>query len=185
MEARCSSIYKYANTEKFYGFSDIRSLLDAPFSLLLLLVIFLIHPLMGIFSLLGVFVALCIGLLIEKKVQPDQEVASDVQNEARRELGTLHNNALYCNSMGNLPFIFNKWYDKQKRFLTYQARASSVQSLGNSVSQVIMMVQVPCSSVLEPFNAHRFNGCSDGWESDYCKIYRCVGTRPTMMIVMG
>ena len=97
---------------------------DAPFSLLLLLVIFLIHPLMGIFSLLGVFVALCIGLLIEKKVQPDQEVASDVQNEARRELGTLHNNALYCNSMGNLPFIFNKWYDKQKRFLTTEKTRS-------------------------------------------------------------
>ena len=41
---------------------------------------------MGAFSLFGLFVALLVGILIEKKVAPNQEEASLVQNQARREL---------------------------------------------------------------------------------------------------
>ena len=67
------------------------AIFDAPFSLLLLIVIFLIHPLMGAFSLFGLSIALMIGILIEKKVQPEQEFASEKQNIARQELNLMHN----------------------------------------------------------------------------------------------
>ena len=50
---------------------------------------------MGAFSLFGLFIALMIGILIEKKVQPDQEIASEKQIIARQELNLMHNNALY------------------------------------------------------------------------------------------
>ena len=85
------------------------AIFDAPFSLLLLIVIFFIHPLMGAFSLVALIVAFIIGLTIENKVQPEQESAAELQNIARRNL-IFHTNALYCNSMGNLPFLFNKWF---------------------------------------------------------------------------
>ena len=68
---------------------------DAPFSLIFLVAIFLIHPLMGFFSLFGLFMALVVGILIERKVQPQQESAGRVQSKARNELNQLHNNALY------------------------------------------------------------------------------------------
>ena len=116
------------------------AIFDAPFSILLLLVIFFIHPLMGAFSIVSLFVALAIGILIEKKVQPEQELASEKQSLARTELNLLHNNALYCNAMGNLPSV-RPMVLESKKFLTFQAKASSLQSLGSSVSQVIMMVQ--------------------------------------------
>lgn len=162
------------------------AIFDAPFSLLLLIAIFFIHPLMGIFSLSGLFIALLIGLLIEKKVQPDQEKASEVQTETRRELGVLHNNALYCNSMGNLPFIFKRWYAKQKRFLVFQARASSMQSLGTSVSQVIMMVQG--SMLLGVGTLLTLIGLMDARMAGNLIIAKFIGAlaiRPTMMIVMS
>ena len=161
------------------------AILDAPFSLLLLLVIFFIHPLMGLFSLTGVLIALIIGLLIEKKVQPDQEIASEVQNETRRELNAFHNNSLYCNSMGNLPYIFKRWMSKQKKFLVYQARASSVQSIGSTVSQVIMMVQG--SLLLGMGTFLTLIGAMDMRMAGNLIIAKFIGAlaiRPTMMIVM-
>ena len=92
---------------------------------------------MGFFSLFGLFMAfIVVGILIEKKVQPQQEISiGRVQSRARNELNQLHNNALYCNSMGNLPYLFDKWIKTKNNFLYYQEQASSMQALGSSVSQ--------------------------------------------------
>ena len=70
---------------------------------------------MGMMSLLSLVAALVIGILIEKKVQPEQETASENQNRARGELNMMHNN-LYSNSMGNLPHLYGKWFSRQKNF---------------------------------------------------------------------
>ena len=162
------------------------AIFDAPFSLLLLIVIFLIHPLMGAFSLFGLFFALLIGILIEKKVQPEQEIASEKQNIARQELNLMHNNALYCNSMGNLPFLYRKWFANQKQFLVFQAKASSLQSLGGSVSQVVMMVQG--SMLLGVGTFLTLVGLMSPSMSGNLIIAKFIGAlaiRPTMMIVMA
>ena len=162
------------------------AILDAPFSLLLLLVIFFIHPLMGAFSLLALVIAFAIGLLIEKKVQPEQENAAEVQNTTRRELNTLHTNALYCNSMGNLPFLFKRWFQNQKKFLVFQAKASSLQSLGTSVSQVIMMVQGSMLLGIGTFlTLIGLMSPSMAGNLIIAKFIGALAIRPTMMIVMA
>ena len=143
IEDRVFSATFEQNTDKWNdgsrAFSNLRNLrnfmvspisgafFDAPFAIMLLLVIFLIHPLMGIFSLLGLLIALLIGLIIEK-LQPDQLKAGENQNLARRELTSLHNNALYVNSM-NLPFLFQKWFLNHKQFLVFQSKSLSVSFL--------------------------------------------------------
>ena len=182
-------------TQAFSGLRVLRNFMvspiagaifDAPFSLLFLVLIFLIHPLMGAFSLFGLFVALLVGILIEKKVAPNQEEASLVQNQARRELTYMHNNPLYCNSMGNLPFLFNKWYQNQKKFLIFQAKASSMQALGSSVSQVVMMVQG--SMLLGVGTLLMLTGMMSMNMAGNLIIAKFIGAlaiRPTMMIVMG
>ena len=159
---------------------------DAPFAIMLLLVIFLIHPLMGAFSLLGLFIALLIGLIIEKKLQPDQLKAGETQNLARRELTSLHNNALYVNSMGNLPFLFKKWFLNHKQFLVFQSKSLSLQSLGSSVSMVVMMVQG--SMILGVGTLLTLIGMMDLRMAGNLIIAKFIGAlaiRPTIMIVMG
>ena len=59
------------------------SILDVPFSLILLLAIFFIHPLMGIFSLFGMIMALIIGLIMEKSEQPYSEKAMEENSRSR------------------------------------------------------------------------------------------------------
>ncbi len=162
------------------------AIFDAPFSLLLLIVIFLIHPLMGAFSLFGLSIALMIGILIEKKVQPEQEFASEKQNIARQELNLMHNNALYCNAMGNLKYLYQKWFINQKQFLVFQAKASSLQSLGQSVSQVVMMVQG--SMLLGVGTFLTLIGMMSPSMAGNLIIAKFIGAlaiRPTMMIVMA
>ena len=162
------------------------AIFDAPFSLTLLVVIFLIHPLMGALSLLSLVVALIIGILIEKKVQPEQEDASEKQGLARTELNTMHNNNLYCNSMNNRPHLYKRWFSNQKKFLTFQAKASSMQALGGSVSQVVMMVQG--SLLLGAGTLLTLIGVLDARLAGNLIIAKFIGAlaiRPTMMIVMA
>ena len=162
------------------------AIFDAPFSLLLLVVIYFIHPLMGAFSVLSLFAALIIGIMIEKKVQPEQETAFENQSLARSELNMMHNNALYTNAMGNLPHLYNKWFSNQKKFLTFQAKASSMQALGGSVSQVIMMVQG--SMLLGVGTFLTLIGAMDFRMAGNLIIAKFIGAlaiRPTMMIVMA
>ena len=161
------------------------AIFDAPFSLLFLVLIFFIHPLMGAFSLFGLFVALLVGILIEKKVAPNQEESSLVQNQSRSELTYMHNNPLYCNSRGNLPFLFNKWYQNQKKFLIFQAKASSMQALGSSVSQVVMMVQGSVLLGVGTLDANRHDVYEHGRNLIIAKFIGALAIRPTMMIVMG
>ncbi len=162
------------------------AIFDAPFSLLLLIVIYFIHPLMGMFSLLSLVAALVIGILIERKVQPEQETAFENQNLARTELNVMHNNALYTNAMGNLPQLYRRWFSNQKRFLTFQAKASSMQALGASVSQVIMMVQgsmlLGVGTFLTLIGAMDFRMAGN---LILAKFIGALAIRPTMMIVMA
>ena len=96
---------------------------------------------MGMFSLMGVFMAFSIGLLIERKVAPDATEAMKTYGESRAYLTSYFQNPYSATSMGNLPHLFKKWNDKQTRFLLNQAKASSVQSFGSSISQNVMMIQ--------------------------------------------
>ena len=123
--------------------------------------------------------------MIEKKVQPEQETAFENQSLARSELNMMHNNALYTNAMGNLPHLYNKWFSNQKKFLTFQAKASSMQALGGSVSQVIMMVQG--SMLLGVGTFLTLIGAMDFRMAGNLIIAKFIGAlaiRPTMMIGM-
>ena len=82
---------------------------DAPFSLLLLLAIFFIHPLMGIFSLFGAAITFLIGILIEKKVVPDVEKSQNSMAESRSLIDSYSRNIYSSMSMGTLPRLKKKW----------------------------------------------------------------------------
>ena len=102
------------------------------------------------------------------------------------ELNLMHNNALYCNAMGNLKYLYQKWFINQKQFLVFQAKASSLQSLGQSVSQVITMVQG--SMLLGVGTFLTLIGMMSPSMAGNLIIAKFIGAlaiRPTMMIVMA
>ena len=88
--------------------------------------------------------------------------------------------------MGNLPYLFDKWITTQKQFLVHQGAASSMQSLGSSVTQVVMMVQG--SMLLGVGTLLMLLGLMDKSMAGNLIVAKFIGAlaiRPTMMIVMG
>ena len=83
------------------------AVMDVPFSLSLLLVIFFIHPLMGYFSLIGALAAFLIGIYIDRKVAPHAEEASQFQSEGRNKLQEyLNKNGV--STMIHYPYMLNE-----------------------------------------------------------------------------
>ena len=162
------------------------AILDVPFSLSLLAIIFFIHPLMGYFSLFGAIVAFIIGIYIEKKVEPHAEDASKFQSESRNQLQAYFRNIYAATSMGNLATIYKDWDTKHKKFLLLQAKASQYQALGQSVTQVVMMLQG--SMILGVGTFLTLIGMMDFRMAGNLIIPKFIGAlaiRPLMMVVMG
>ncbi len=162
------------------------AILDAPFSILLLFVIFLIHPIMGYFSLIGATLAFLIGILIEKKVAPHMDQAADMQSQSRSCLSHCFKNIVTSASRGNIDRMFHKWRDLQKQYLVHQGRASGFQAFGSSCSQVVMMFQG--SMLLGVGMALSLLDIIDIRMAGNLIIAKFIGAlaiRPAMMVVMG
>ena len=159
---------------------------DAPFSMLLLLAIFFIHPLMGFFSLLGALMALIIGLYIEKKVEPEMNISYEAQTQSRQYLNSFYKNIHSCASAGNLPNFYKKWLPMQKRFLLYNADARGVQAFGSAITQNVMMIQG--SMVLGVGAMLTLIGALPAYMAGNLIIAKFIGAlaiRPMMMIIMS
>ncbi|MDA9689906.1 ATP-binding cassette domain-containing protein [Betaproteobacteria bacterium] len=162
------------------------SVLDTPFSLLLLLAIFFIHPLMGVFSLLGALMAFTIGLLIEKYAQPLSEKAMGAQSNSRRLLTEYYRNSSTTMTMGNFDRAFDRWQSANKEFLGHHGRATTIQALGTSISKVVMMLQG--SMILGVGTFLTLVGLMPSSMAGNLILAKFIGAlaiRPTMQVVMG
>tara|TARA_E500000178_G_scaffold356295_1_gene433058 strand:+ start:34268 stop:35986 length:1719 start_codon:yes stop_codon:yes gene_type:complete len=117
------------------------AILDAPFAIFWLLVIFFIHPFMGLLSIFGAVLALIVGVIVEKKVEPEMEKAGEHQSTSRSELTSYFQNLNASLAMGTLPNLYDRWNKSQSSFLLSQATASAQQSFGGALTRVIMLVQ--------------------------------------------
>ena len=117
------------------------AVLDAPFSVFWLIVIFFIHPFMGILSIFGAFLTLVVGMIVEKKMESDVMKASEYQTASRSEITSYFQNLDSSLAMGTLPNLYKRWNRTQSNFLINQAKASAKQSFGSAATRIIMMVQ--------------------------------------------
>ena len=114
---------------------------DVPLCFIFLILIFFIHPYMGVMSLLGAILAMIFGLITEKKVTPHLEDMQNYQNISRSELNSSFKNAQTAVSMGIVPNIYKKWKLKNDRYLVSQANASGIQAGGGSGMKFALALQ--------------------------------------------
>ena len=117
------------------------AIFDVPLCFIFLILIFFIHPYMGVMSLLGAVLALIFGLVTEKKVTPHLEDLQKHQNASRQELNSSFKNSQTAVSMGIIPNIYKKWKTKNDRYLISQAQASSAQAAGGSGMKFALSIQ--------------------------------------------
>lgn len=117
------------------------AVMDAPVSLLLLLVIFLISPVLGWCAIFGGIVQLFLGFLTEQRSYPPLVLANKAAIAAQSYANGTLRNAQAIEAMGMLPDIRERWMQRQREFIHLQAVASEHAGSLMAASKMIQMLQ--------------------------------------------
>ncbi len=130
---------------EFLGSTPLLALLEAPVSLVFLLLVFAINPLLGWCSLVGAMLQVAIGWLNERGTQPPLLAANRSAMAAQQYASSSLRNAQVIESMGLLRNIHSRWMLRQREFLRLQAQASN---LAGGYQALTKLVQTALGSLL-------------------------------------
>ena len=117
------------------------AMMDAPLGLFFLVLVFMIHPLMGMLSLVGAVLVLAIGIWSERKVNPQIKQAQRFASTAQVFIADATRNAQTVEAMGMRGAVQLRWMTIQNEFLRFQAKASMAQALGMTGSRIVTIAQ--------------------------------------------
>jgi ATP-binding cassette subfamily C exporter for protease/lipase len=108
----------------FFPGPAVRAALEAPISIVFLLLVFLIHPLLGWLTLAGAVLQTLLAWMNERTTKEPLVEAGRAAREAQLQADATVRNAEVIEAMGMLPAIQRRWRARQGDFLQLQARAS-------------------------------------------------------------
>lgn len=116
-------------------------LLDLPFACIFLVVIFQIHPLLGVLTLVGLALQTAVMLLNQYRSAGRLQQANQHAIEGQRYFASVTQRAEVIRAMGMLQPIAQKWMAVQQAFLQLQAQASDAAARNAAMSKLIQTVQ--------------------------------------------
>ena len=115
--------------------------MDAPISLLFLVIIFAMNVALGALVLVAAVVMLVVGYVTERKTKPPITEAQTLSIEAQRYATTTLKNAQVIEAMGMIGHIRNRWLTRQRKCLIKQAEASDHAGSGAAITKFIQITQ--------------------------------------------
>jgi ATP-binding cassette, subfamily C, bacterial exporter for protease/lipase len=109
---------------EFLSTPIVSALMEAPSSLVFLLIVFFINPYLCLVSLVSAVVQVCVGWANERATKPPLAAANRSSFAAQQYADSTLRNAQVIESMGMLKDIHRRWMEKQREFLGLQALAS-------------------------------------------------------------
>lgn len=119
----------FTNLRQFLTGSGLFAFFDAPFMPIYLVVIFIIHPILGVFSLVSAFILLVLAMATEFATRKPLLEASRMNNVSTTFASANFRSAEAIEAMGMLNNVRNHWYPKHERFLRLQTKASERASV--------------------------------------------------------
>ena len=113
---------------------------DIPWVPVYLGVVFLLHPLLGLFSLVGALLLICMTLLTDIRTSGPMKAASKSGSERLVFGEATRRNAEVIRAMGLGPQMQAKWAELNARYLGDQLRASDASGGIGSFSKVLRML---------------------------------------------
>ena len=117
------------------------ALLELPTSLFFLVLIFIINPQMGYFSLLGLLVQAGVTTINATRVDPALRKAQASSMEAMYYCYEIMRNSQVMHALGMSRNLENLWIKKQKQMMAEQAKASDIAGTVMSASKFIGQTQ--------------------------------------------
>ena len=125
----------------FLSSPAMMTLLELPTSILFLVLIFMINPQMGYFSLLGLAIQIVITWINATKVDPQLRKAQSSAFVAMYYLHETMRNAQIMHALGMSRNLENLWLGMQKKMMAEQGNASDVGGTVTSASKFLSMTQ--------------------------------------------
>jgi ATP-binding cassette subfamily C exporter for protease/lipase len=113
------------------------ALMEAPVSLVFLVLIFMISPVLGWSAVVAAIVQTFVGWLNERSTQAPLLAANRSAIAAQQYADGTLRNAQVIESMGMLRDIHRRWVDKQREFLGLQATASDHAGFYQAISKFL------------------------------------------------
>lgn len=125
---------------EFISSPAVTAMMDAPMSLFYLLLIFLINPWLGVFSVSIALAQVLVAYLTEKTTRLPLMEANRAAIAAQTHAAQSLRNAQVIEAMGMLDHLHKRWMAKQQHFLNQQAIASDQAGGKAAFSKVLQNV---------------------------------------------
>jgi len=130
------------NTIKnFFKSTAMMGIMEAPSALVFFILIFMIHPIMGIFSLMGAITMLLFGLLKERKVKPLIIESQRYSSICYGFITDISKNAVTVQAMNMKEALRKKWYVYFESEILSQAKASIEENSATTITKIVMIAQ--------------------------------------------
>ena len=123
------------------GSSAATAFFDAPLSIIFLVLVYLINPVLGYFSLVGAVIQFAISYVSERRTQKPYEEAGVAAQKSTAFAGGVFRGAQIVHALGMEKVVHDQWLKKQDRFLTLQAEASEHAGFNAATSKFIQTLQ--------------------------------------------
>lgn len=114
----------FTNLRQFLTGSGLFAFFDAPWMPIYLIVIFIIHPVLGVFSVVSALILLVLAISTELVSRKPIFEANRLNNVSTTFASANFRNAEAIEAMGMLDNVRNHWYPKHNQVLKLQAKAS-------------------------------------------------------------
>lgn len=135
---------------QFLTGNSLFAFFDAPWFPIYLMVIFMFHPSLGLFSLFGTIVLVILAFVNEMVSKKPLAEASTMAIAAGNLATNNLRNAEVIEAMGMLPNLMSRWFKLHGRFLRLQAEASEKAGI---IAAVTKFVRISLQSLILGFGA--------------------------------
>jgi ATP-binding cassette, subfamily C, bacterial exporter for protease/lipase len=124
----------------FFAGTGLQSLLDLPWLPIFLVTIFLLHPILGWFVLLGALVLLVTAILAEHLSRKPLSQSSQWSLAAHGAASSQLRNVEVIESLGMLPALAARWRAIQSKSRGFQREASGTLAVTGGLSRILRMM---------------------------------------------
>ncbi len=135
---------------QFLSGNALFAFFDAPWFPIYLVIIFMIHPYLGLFALCGTFIHMGLAIWNEKATKKPLSEANSMAVSASNLATNNLRNAEVIEAMGMLPNFTKRWFGLHAKFLNLQAEASEKAGI---IAAATKFVRVTLQSLILGFAA--------------------------------
>lgn len=129
------------NVRQFLTGSGLFAFFDAPWAPIFLLVLFILHPILGVVGLLGAILLVGMTYLTERMTQVPLARANQAAVQAGNFADNNLRNAEVIQALGMLANLRSRWYEKHRESLALQQLASNRAGLISALTRFIRVTQ--------------------------------------------